>query len=889
MTDVFYLCKIKAENTQGLSMLKQTIILATQVNESEKLKSLAVFNKKTINTHYFNALELARYLLQLSGIVIKQQFVSDEEVGARLYNDIKAIKYFENFSFNDVLYLISSINDLRRYIVKDEANTINDKLPKAPFLEKNDAIKKAYGLMTDLFGKKNLIDEVGIIRYAFENTKEFKNIDFINYDNEYPLPIALINKAAGKEVTGVVNNKEKPLVIESYTKAFGQTNEVENILDYINKKNIPFDQCLVAAAETKDYANIFNNYKDVLGLPITIGTGTILLETRSGKLFSIINDWKDNYYNTDFLKRVIFDESFNLDEFKKTLEVPADDFREINKALEYPESISLDSIITTVGDMKMSFDKDDNNQKLEEYRNLLDKYSKEGFNADNTKRRTLELPYVECFVNELNNGLSAFIGKYAVINDSKDENALSKILKYLYYQHEYGISEEDTKKAIFAQNVGRESVKDGTLYFTSINHAVSCLRPYLFIIGLSSNNFPGSNKENPILLDEDYESFGVSSASTRGIRRNKDAFFKLINEAKDHNVSIHLSYAFYNSQSLKEQNASSVIFESYKKENGDTKTIEDLNDEFKEDDQDKYKVVEFFNNDVLPVSPIGRAVSSNLSVEFNEQTASTNNTPVDLTKVLFKPNGYSASSVTNYANCPYLFYLTEVLKVEQPEETDVFEVIAPNEYGTLAHYLLETLDKAKMTTKELFGQYAGQRFMEYLTMHRPTNMVTARLEKDRFVEMMENAYELEGSTKTLFKEEDISIFHKESGILIHGFPDKVIDNGNGTVRVIDYKTGRKVKHYAYDIPSMIQCTMYSYIIEHLKHIRVSSFEYWYLRSKHITYSTDNGKTMVDHYANLEATLNNLKHSLTTGEFIPNSSHCKDCYYKGICMMKGGKK
>ena len=868
-------------------MLKQSIYLSRHINESEKLKSLAVFHHKTINTHFYNALELSRYLLQLSGVVIEKQFISYDELSARLYLKIKQIDYFKNFSFNDVNSLISSINDLRRYIIDNEEEEIKNKLPSAPFVKKNDAIKQAYTLIKEMLEENNLIDEIGIIRFAYKNTKVFSNIDFYNYDDNFPLHLALLSKAAGKEIESV-STSNKPLKIASYVKAFGQTNEVENILQYIYKNKIPFDQCLVAAAEVKNYASIFNNYKDVLGLPITIGTGVIVLETNPGKLFSIINDWMNNYFKTDYLKRVIYDESFDLVKMKETLQVPEDDFKELNKLVEYPESISLDSIISTVGDMKLSFSKKDNEDKLEKYRSLLSKYEGEGFSKENTGRRKLEIPFVERLVEELNAGLSTFIKTYAIVDTPKDENALDKILKYLSYHINYGVSYEDASKAIFAQNVGRESIKEGSLYFTSINNALSCLRPYLFIVGLSSNNFPGMSKEDPMLLDEDYETFGVEKASNRNIINNKETFFRLLNEANENDVSIHLSYAYYNSSSLKEQNASSIIFESYKKENGNDKTIEDLDNEFKDLNQDKFKEVEFFDSSVLPVSSIGRAVSNNKKINYQPLVESDDDKEIDLTDKIKKSKGFSASSVTKYANCPYLFYLTEVLKMEQVEDIDIYQIIPANDCGTLAHYLLETLDKSKVKTKKEFGVIAGQRFEEYLIMHRPANKVAADLEKDRFIEMMENAYEMEGDFKTLFREEDIVTVHKDSGIRIHGFPDKVIENPDGTVRIIDYKTGRAVKHYSYDPASMVQCTMYAYIVEQVKHRSVTSFEYWYLRHKHKVYSNDNGETMTDHYNNLRVILTNLHTSLKTGKFEPNRNYCEHCYYKDVCM-KGGKK
>lgn len=872
-------------------MLKQTIILAKNINESEKLKSLALFDKKTINTRYLNALELAKYLLQLSGKVVKQTFISNDEIAARLYKQIKTIPYFKKSSFKDIYDLINSINDLRRYIVSDESSAFVNKLPKEPFKDKNEAIIKAYHMMLSLFDD-GFIDEIGIIRLAVSTTKTFPNIEFINYDDNYPLHIALINKAANKVVDSHLKTS-KPLDITTYTKAFGQTNEVENIINYIINKNksdktYTFDQCLIASAETKDYANIFINYRDLLGIPLTIGTGSTLLETLPGKLFAIINDWIDNFYNTDFLKRIIYDESFNLEAFRNAINLLDQDLEDINKNLSFPEVVSLDSIISTVGDMKMSFEKETNETKCKEYGDLLNKYLKEQFNIDNTNRRLFELPYVRLFINELNNGLISFIDKYCLINDKKDENAKSKILKYLNYHFTYDIAYEDIKKMIYLQNIGRESSREGGIYFTSINNAISSLRPHLFIIGLSSNNFPGVSKENPILLDDDYEAFDVNKASYREINNNKDAYFKLLEEANENCQSIHLSYAYYNSQTLKEQNASSVIFETYKKENGENKTIEDLNKDFNDPSNNKYAIIDkFFANDVLPIAPIGRATANNEAVAFNEVVESDNSDLIDLTKELKKPRGYSASSVTNYAHCPYLFYLIEILKLEQPKDTDIYEIIPANELGTLAHYLLETLDKTKIKTAQEFAKLSASIFDEYLIIHRPNNLVQANIEKNNFAQMMENAYEMEGNTKTLFREEDISSIH-ESGVKIHGFPDKVIENEDGTVRVIDYKTGNNIKHSSDDIASMIQCTMYAYIIEKRKHRHVTSFEYWYLKHKYIVYSDDNGKTMRDHFNNLNEVLKELSTSLKTGNFEMNKSYCPNCYYKDICM-KGGKK
>ena len=72
-------------------MLKTTIVLTNSIDESEKIKSLASFNVSTFDLRYMSALELAEYLLQLSGISYEQQFVKDDLIAAGLYKKVKDV------------------------------------------------------------------------------------------------------------------------------------------------------------------------------------------------------------------------------------------------------------------------------------------------------------------------------------------------------------------------------------------------------------------------------------------------------------------------------------------------------------------------------------------------------------------------------------------------------------------------------------------------------------------------------------------------------------------------------------------------------------------------------------------------------------------------------
>ena len=868
-------------------MLKTTIVLSNNIDESEKLKSLASFKEVTFNYRYMSSLELAEYLLQLSGEIYPETFISNDDLSARLYLDIKKIDYLNKFTYNDVLSLVKTLENLRFHILDNEEETIFDKLPTDIFVQKNSAVKQVYSLLKDFLKNNNYIDEVGVIRYAVSHTKEFKDIDFIKYEKSHlrPLEDRLLEVAAGHIVNETKICEDKPLAIKRYTKAFGATNEIEDIIHFIYINNIHFDECVIASASESEYATILNNYRDVVGFPLTIGKGKLVTMTPPGKLFTLIYDFKDGHYHKEYLKSIVNSECFDIEKFKKDLDLP-ENFDETNEYLDYQHQLSFDYIVSSVGDLRVSFDEKENDKKLDEYTSLVNSERYANFDKDEAIRRRFALPYVTKFIEILNKGISSFIESYSVVIDPKvDGNALGKILKALSYL-QYGVNEEDIRKQILGQSVSREKPQPGTLYFTSISNAASCLRKHLFIVGLSSNNFPGKSVENPMLLDRDYAAFGVNDASNKKINDNKDDYFALLETAKKYDVNIYISWASYNEQTLKDQNSSSVVFETYKLENGLDKTISDFDKEFSKEN-DKYRFIEFFSKDLLPINTIGKALSEDKDIAFNEVKEEVNEEPIKVLSLLNKKSGFSASAVTSYAECPYKFYLQYVLGISQPEEVDPFEIIPANEYGSLAHALLEHLDK-KNTSKEEFLSNASSLFNDYLIIHQTDNKALADSAKDEFISMMSNAYDMEGNEITAFREEDVYCLHEESGIKIHGFPDKVIKNTDGTYRIVDYKTGRKIKHSVFESSTMIQCTMYSYILEKTKKVKVTSFEYRYIRANHSVFSNDvdaETYTMQYHYDNLKSTLLELKASIETGVFTPNTKDCRHCYHRDVCLKK----
>lgn len=162
-----------------------------------------------------------------------------------------------------------------------------------------------------------------------------------------------------------------------------------------------------------------------------------------------------------------------------------------------------------------------------------------------------------------------------------------------------------------------------------------------------------------------------------------------------------------------------------------------------------------------------------------------------------------------------------------------------------------------------------------------------------FIDMMNNAYDMDDHCKTVIKEMNIKAQH-ESGLYVRGFPDKVIRNNDGTYTVIDYKTGKTIKHNDEDPDTVLQCILYGYILEHNDKVKkiikdnnpkVSGFEYRYIKVKERVNNFSSMITMNQYYEALNNKLKEIKESYDTGIFNPNLEHCKDCYYKEVCPRR----
>ena len=178
---------------------------------------------------------------------------------------------------------------------------------------------------------------------------------------------------------------------------------------------------------------------------------------------------------------------------------------------------------------------------------------------------------------------------------------------------------------------------------------------------------------------------------------------------------------------------------------------------------------------------------------------------------LFAKSGISPSSLTSYLHNPIQFYKQKILKIT--EFDDVEETIAHNTLGTVVH---ETLD-------ELYKPFIGKYLVEsniiemekiandlvikhFKTQFKNGNIITGKNRlifevAKRFVSnflvkekdlLKDNINKLKIIATEQQLETEINIDGFDFRFKIHGNVDR-IDELNGVLRIIDYKTGKVIK------------------------------------------------------------------------------------------------
>lgn len=872
--------------------MNERIILVPGLNGNELSKELALYDINCFNTRIVSAGELARIALLRSGITITEAFVDANEQVALIAEAVKDITYFKNPSFVDVRNITSAINRMRCLVPEqDEEKVLNDTLVKGTFKGKNNALLEVYERYTQILNDKNAIDSILLIRKAIAESSAI-DAEFIIL-NEYalnPLENALLQRVSGGNATSSIsinelfNATDKPIKISSYKNCYGASNEVETILsDVYSGKNV--DECTVAVTDTVTYGQLFFDYALLYDIPMTFGCGIPIMNSNPAKLLNLYYNWMTNgFFGAEAINTLLNSDAFDMSKLTAVLPKPEEGF-------------SWNTFYEVLGQIKLRNESEvENLNKLDRFKKALseDEALVDKNDAKACKiitRKKLCLPFLEVMAKELALDTVDFISKYSFIRigDTSSSKALLMRLDFealneikeqmaLIKSVDLQMTKDDIILSILKNNILIQQSAPGKIHITSVDRAITSIRKHIYIAGLSATKYPGSPKENYLLLDDDLRLFGSAAeryTSVGRIDNKKNQLFELVRLASMLDSSIYVSYAGLNVSELKGENASSLIYELFREEHGSNVTSEQLNKQITK--------VEYFEPGLSISRLIGKEYVNGTFIITNKH-----NREKRWPEQTFDQE-YSPSALDVYVGCPKAFFLKYVMNLAAPDDDDPFEIISARAEGTLAHSLMELLADEPDMTLEDFKAKAGEYFDRYIDEHAPLISKNVEYKKSQFLEMMEIAYNTDPKPhrEVVLKEEDIHCEH-EVGIKIHGFPDRVERLEDGTCLIVDYKTGNKIKHKPNDPNTCLQVLIYAYLMEEAGY-KVSGCEYRYIRLGQTV------KCAWDEYtkSGLSEILANFKHDMRFGEFytyepdpeIKESDAidpCKFCKFGTVC-------
>lgn len=916
--------------------MKDKWILAPSFNESELLRTLARYGVNSFGWHITNGTQLAMEMLAKAGFSDGKNLVDRDRGILIIYDVMKKIIdkepdfYFSNPTYSRAKDIYDSMTKLRMQVLKTEVQKSKDNFRsdnikrRGDFaLEKNKALLKIIDGYENYLNENNLTDDIGLMDLAIEKGKPFEGEFFmLKEDNPTPLEKDVYLKALGKSsseseklpiisITDLINHDNENKENFKLVSAYGTTNEIENVFSTIYKNKYPLDTCqIVLVNPQSDLQNVYD-----LSIQFKIltyyGCGVKITNSYPAMFVKKLKKWKDSFCNADSLKSFVFSNEFKTDALKNYL---------FGKDCEKNQSEKLNEVMELFGSMHLSTDKEKNTNKIEKLRDFYsDENNKkvgdiiQGIDSDEdvedkksvrfSKKFTIleRLEYVEKLAGEFEKGEAYLIKKYASIRNLSEKYFDYKALDLaallsLSTAYSNFVSEsdnisknifDDLTRILLNKNVMFSTSKEGSVYVTSLDKAISSILEHIFVIGLSNDKFPGDLLEDSILKDEDIKEFSNNDKcellSFEKLKNNEKMLRNLMEAAKVCGSDVTLSYSNFDLEELKKQHPASILYEYF----------------YKDGKWQNREKIGYFDSKLAPIWKVGEQYKEKGGIDGFEQI---NDDKASIPRLL--ESQYSMSAIECFGKCPYKFYLKYILGAKEEENEDKFEVIKPIKLGLLFHSLMENVPSSNdEKSKEEFLDLAKRVFEGYLLEFLPeVRMYDVEFQKQKFINMAIYGFDKNAGKEVELIEKEIQGCYEGTGLTFYGYPDRIEKGKDDYFKIIDYKTGKTKK--VDKVEEYLQILLYAYLFEKEKEKAEIKCEYQYpflKTSKEMDYSEwkEELDTKISHFqkALTDCEFPIAKNILRKKKFIkddysvtvPNKKECEYCkfknYVRGECLLK----
>lgn len=359
-----------------------------------------------------------------------------------------------------------------------------------------------------------------------------------------------------------------PGIAIELSRAYGPANEVNGLLQKLLKDKVKPDQVRVCYTDASIYVPLFYSLAAQYGVPVTFGDGYSTVFTRPGKLLEGLLCWLADNFLVNHLSRLFYSGLIET-------ENPAYLVRTLRKAkIGWGHERYKVCLEEAVKQAEERFEKQQEQGEAQENAegeggSARAAEDSEGtpvyrqFKLENAQRAKKLIedifaalpepgPAPESKVDflKLCRGLARLIKDYAKVkspDDAAAKEAIVAALEDAALSHNGSLELKAAVKRIRSRlsglNINASGGKPGHLHLASISKGEWCPRTHTFIIGLQSGSFPGSGLQDPILLDSERQQISPHLAlKALQPARNRMRLNRLLASCRGH---LYLSYSSF--------------------------------------------------------------------------------------------------------------------------------------------------------------------------------------------------------------------------------------------------------------------------------------------------------------------------------------------------------
>ena len=319
---------------------------------------------------------------------------------------------------------------------------------------------------------------------------------------------------------------------------------------------------------------------------------------------------------------------------------------------------------------------------------------------------------------------------------------------------------------------------------------------YLFVLGFNMDSFPSIDKDIDYISDNIKDELPLYKTTYKNIRRKK-ALINILSNIKNVTISYHLTSSFtdyYPSPLIDEYNFN--VIKNYEIPNIYSNFYNQLR-------LAKYlDIYTVYNEEDISLRELLTHYNIPYKMYSNKYTLID-----DFTKNVKLPLSFSYSSLNNYNECHFKYYLTKILKIDN-YETNFAAFI-----GTMYHDILTHIFENDFDFESTYKNYLSDKQLsnkEILLLER------IKEELKELISIEKKQYNITNYKDSYYERELRIDYNKKVDTYFHGFIDRILyqEESKFNYAILDYKSGTidtDIKPMKYGLH--LQLPSYLYLVE----------------------------------------------------------------------------